>query len=112
MEGTNIRDDDYGGSIENRARLATEIVDAIRSNVSDDFIVGFRFSQWKQQDYKARLANNDKELAEMLKGPTKTGLDYLHSSMRRYWEPEFKKSDHNLAYWTKKNFKTSYNKCW
>jgi len=72
-EGTNIRDDDYGGSIENRARLATEIVDAIRSNVSDDFIVGFRFSQWKQQDYRARLANNDKESAEMLKGPTKSG---------------------------------------
>ena len=30
-EGTNIRDDDYGGSIENRARLATEIVDAWHS---------------------------------------------------------------------------------
>ena len=101
-EGTNIRDDEYGGSIENRAKLATEIVEAIRSNVSDNFIVGFRFSQWKQQDYKARLANNDKELAKMLKGPTKSGLDYIHSSMRRYWEPEFKKSDHNLAYWTKK----------
>ena len=56
--GTNIRNDDYGGSIKNRSRLAAEIIKAIRSKVSSEFIVGLRFSQWKQQDYAAKLAHN------------------------------------------------------
>ena len=34
--------------------------------------------------------------------PVNAGLDYLHSSMRRFWESEFPDSKENLAYWTKK----------
>ena len=100
--GTNIRNDDYGGSIKNRSRLAAEIIKAIRSKVSSEFIVGLRFSQWKQQDYAAKLAHNPDELKDVIKSPVEEGLDFLHSSMRRFWESEFKESDENLAYWTKK----------
>jgi 2,4-dienoyl-CoA reductase-like NADH-dependent reductase (Old Yellow Enzyme family) len=100
--GTNDRDDNFGGSIETRSNLATSITKAIRSNVSDEFIVGLRFSQWKQQDYSARLATNPDDLQKVLSGPCDAGLDYLHSSMRRFWESEFEGSDENLAYWTKK----------
>ena len=101
-DGTNDRDDSFGGSIETRSNLATSIINAIRSNVSDKFIVGLRFSQWKQQDYTARLATNPDDLFKVLSGPCNAGLDYLHSSMRRFWESEFEGSDENLAYWTKK----------
>lgn len=100
--GTNDRDDSFGGSIETRSYLATSITQAIRSNVSDEFIIGLRFSQWKQQDYSARLAVNPDDLLKVLSGPCDAGLDYLHSSMRRFWESEFEGSDENLAYWTKK----------
>jgi 2,4-dienoyl-CoA reductase-like NADH-dependent reductase (Old Yellow Enzyme family) len=101
-DGTNDRDDSFGGSIETRSNLATSIIKAIRSNVSDKFIVGLRFSQWKQQDYTAQLATNPDDLFKVLSGPCNAGLDYLHSSMRRFWESEFEGSDENLAYWTKK----------
>ena len=100
--GTNKRNDSYGGSIKNRSKLATDIVKAIRSNVSNQFIVGLRFSQWKQQDYEAKLANSPNELKELINDPIEEGLDFLHSSMRRFWESEFEGSDENLAYWTKK----------
>ncbi|MFL2721163.1 MAG: NADH:flavin oxidoreductase [Gammaproteobacteria bacterium] len=100
--GTNVRNDSYGGSIKNRSKLATDIVKAIRSNVSNQFIVGLRFSQWKQQDYEAKLANSPNELKELINDPIEEGLDFLHSSMRRFWESEFEGSDENLAYWTKK----------
>ena len=100
--GTNEREDMYGGSTEGRSQLATEIVKAIRSEVSNKFIVGLRFSQWKQQDFEAKLASSPEELKNMLAPPTKAGLDYLHSSMRRFWESEFSGSEENLAYWTKK----------
>jgi mycofactocin system FadH/OYE family oxidoreductase 2 len=41
---TNRRTDDYGGSLENRFRLHTEIIDAIREAVGSDFVVGLRLS--------------------------------------------------------------------
>ena len=66
-DGTNVREDAYGGSTSERSQLATEIVKAIRSEVSSNFIVGLRFSQWKQQDYEARLASTPEELKIFLK---------------------------------------------
>ncbi len=41
---TNKRNDEYGGNLENRMRLAVEIVKAVRARVSDSFIVIFRIS--------------------------------------------------------------------
>ena len=101
-EGTNVRGDEYGGTIEKRSQFVTEIVKAVRSRVSDDFIVGLRFSQWKQHDFNAKLADTAAELEEVIMPPVNAGLDYLHSSMRRFWESEFSNSEENLAFWTKK----------
>lgn len=39
----NSRDDQYGGSLENRCRLPLEIVREVRKQTSDDFIIGYRF---------------------------------------------------------------------
>ena len=101
-EGTNIRDDSYGGSIEKRSQFVSEIIQAVRSNISQEFIVGLRFSQWKQHDFEAKLAHSTDDLKKVLLSPVESGLDYLHSSMRRFWESEFEGSEENLAYWTKK----------
>jgi 2,4-dienoyl-CoA reductase-like NADH-dependent reductase (Old Yellow Enzyme family) len=40
----NLRDDRYGGSLENRARIIFEVISAIRSRCRPDFIVGLRLS--------------------------------------------------------------------
>jgi N-methyl-L-proline demethylase len=39
---TNRRDDDYGGSLENRMRFGMEVFSAIRKRVGEDFLVGAR----------------------------------------------------------------------
>ena len=39
---TNKRDDDYGGSLENRLRFGFEVMRAVRERVGEDFIVGTR----------------------------------------------------------------------
>ncbi len=67
-----------------------------------DFPIIFRFSQWKQQDYNARLCNTPEELDAFLKPLVNAGVDIFHCSTRRFWEPEFEGSDLNLAGWTKK----------
>lgn len=40
----NKRDDEYGGSLENRLRFPREVIDAIRERVGRDWVVGIRLS--------------------------------------------------------------------
>lgn len=101
-EGTNQRDDKYGGSLENRTRFGVEIVEAIRAAVGEDFPIIFRFSQWKQQDYAAKLCQTPEELGTFLNLLSDAGVDIFHASTRRFWVPEFEDSDLNLAGWSKK----------
>lgn len=98
---TNFRDDEYGGSLENRSRFACDIVRGIRAKVAADFPIIFRFSQWKQQDYAARLAETPEQLGEFLAPLVNAGVDIFHCSTRRFWEAEFDGSELNLAGWTK-----------
>ncbi|MFJ4716031.1 NADH:flavin oxidoreductase [Streptomyces sp. NPDC088785] len=101
-EGTNRRTDAYGGDPVARTKFAAEIVAAVREKVSPDFPILFRYSQWKQQDYTARLAETPQELEAILAPLAAAGVDVFHASTRRYWLPEFDDSDLNLAGWTKK----------
>ncbi len=101
-EGTNERNDRYGGTLTARTRFACEVVSAIRAAVGEDYPIILRFSQWKQQDYTAKLAQTPKELEEFLAPMSDAGVDCFHCSTRRYWEPEFDGSDLNLAGWAKK----------
>ncbi|MFD8328241.1 NADH:flavin oxidoreductase [Streptomyces lydicus] len=99
---TNRRTDAYGGDAVARAKFAAEIVAAVRATVSPDFPVIFRYSQWKQEAYDARLAETPEELEAILSPLAAAGVDAFHASTRRYWVPEFEGSDLNLAGWTKK----------
>lgn len=101
-EGSNQRTDDYAGSMAKRGRFAVEIIKAVRAAVGPDFTIVFRYSQWKQQDYTARLAHTPDELKEFLQPLVEAGVDIFHCSTRRFWEPEFAGSELNLAGWTRK----------
>ncbi|WP_267358859.1 MULTISPECIES: NADH:flavin oxidoreductase [unclassified Methylobacterium] len=105
--GTNLRTDRYGGAtIKERARFAGEVVAAVRAAVGPDLPLIFRVSQWKQQDYTVRLAETPKLMTEWLLPLVEAGVDILHCSQRRYWEPEFPEIDGtdglNFAGWAKK----------
>jgi 2,4-dienoyl-CoA reductase-like NADH-dependent reductase (Old Yellow Enzyme family) len=100
--GTNHRTDKYGGDLIGRTRFAVEIIQECRRRVGPQFPVILRFSQWKGQDYTAKLAATPDELARFLAPLSGAGLDGFHCSTRRFWEPEFEGSDLNLAGWTKK----------
>ena len=74
----------------------------MREAVGPDFAIVFRFSQWKMQDYEARLAHTPEELEQFLLPLKEAGVDVFHASTRRFWETEFEGSDLNLAGWTQK----------
>ncbi|MBT0667826.1 NADH:flavin oxidoreductase [Novosphingobium profundi] len=106
-EGTNRREDRYGGAtIGERSRMAAEVVAAVRAAIGPDFPLIIRLSQWKQQDYTARLATTPDEMAAWLQPLVEAGADVLHCSQRRFWEPEFPEIDGaeglNFAGWAKK----------
>ncbi len=100
-EGTNVRDDEYGGSLGKRTRFAAAIVESIRAEIGEDFPIILRFSQWKQQDFDAKLALDAGQLEQFLAPLSAAGVDIFHCSTRRFWEPEFAGSDLNLAGWVK-----------
>ena len=101
-EGTNQRDDEYGGSLQRRSRFAIEVITAVRAAVGPEFPVILRWSQWKQQDFSARLVSSPAELEQFLLPLSAAGVDIFHCSTRRFWEPEFAGSDLNLAGWTRR----------
>ncbi|UOA08101.1 NADH:flavin oxidoreductase [Methylobacter sp. S3L5C] len=101
-EKTNQRHDRYGGSLENRLHFAVEVIRAVRSKVSADFPVTFRFSQWKLGDYDAKIAENPEELATILTALVNAGVDYFHPSTRKLFKPAFEGSTDSLAAWTSK----------
>jgi 2,4-dienoyl-CoA reductase (NADPH2) len=77
----NDRDDRYGGSLENRARFALEVVRAIRAQVGDDFYVGFKISvdecmnelfPWLQR------GNTPAESVQICKWLEEAGVDAIH----------------------------------
>lgn len=100
-EGSNKRSDGYGGDLAARSRFAIELIAAVRAAVGPDFPVIFRFSQWKQQDYTARLVRTPEELEAFLRPLSAAGVDIFHCSTRRFWEPEFEGSELNLAGWVR-----------
>ena len=86
---TNWRADRYGGDQVARTRFAVEVVRAIRARVARDFPLIFRFSQWKLQDYAARMIDTPAGLEAFLAPLVDAGVDVFHCSQRRFWLPEF-----------------------
>jgi 2,4-dienoyl-CoA reductase-like NADH-dependent reductase (Old Yellow Enzyme family) len=100
---TNQRNDRYGGiSIENRIRFVAEIIRDIRIKVGPEFPIILRLSQWKQQDYSAKIASTPEELEQWITPLSDAGVDIFHCSQRRIAEPEFSGSSLNFAGWVKK----------
>ncbi|MBF0311168.1 MAG: NADH:flavin oxidoreductase [Magnetococcales bacterium] len=101
-EQTNRRQDDYGGSFDKRLRFGVEVIEAVRRAVGQDFVVVFRFSQWKPTDFAAKLAPTPELLQRFLTPLSEAGVDLFHASSRRYWEGEFPGSTENIAAWTRR----------
>ncbi|MBS7700442.1 MULTISPECIES: FAD-dependent oxidoreductase [unclassified Chelatococcus] len=78
---TNHRNDAYGGSLENRLRIVTEIIDATREETGPDLIVGIRINS--DDGLEGGLGPHDwAEIARRLEATGK--LDYVSCSHGTY----------------------------
>ena len=87
---TNTRDDEYGGDIENRARLALEVISAVRSVVGPNFPLELRISADEYLDggytFKdtlsfAKLVEDKIDLLQVSTGSHHGSFDKTHPSM-------------------------------
>ncbi len=101
-EGTNRREDDWGGSILKRTRLASEVVRAVRAEIPADKPVIYRISQWKLQDYSAKLGQTPEELEIVVGALVDAGVDIFDVSTRHFDAPAFDGSDMGLSGWIRK----------
>jgi 2,4-dienoyl-CoA reductase-like NADH-dependent reductase (Old Yellow Enzyme family) len=99
---TNRRTDRWGGDRRRRSEFAAEVVKTVRAVVGAARPIIFRFSQWKQQDFRARLAASPAELEEILGPVAAAGVDVFDASVRYFNRAEFDGSPMNLAGWAKK----------
>lgn len=72
---TNKRTDEYGGSLENRARFMREIVEGIRKEVGPDYPIVIRLCGEELLD--DRGGNSPEECLEIIKIAEKAGVDCL-----------------------------------
>lgn len=101
---TNKRKDEYGGdSLVDRASYPVEIISAIRAATGPGFIISVRFSQWKEVDYGARIAQTPDELAPLIARLEQAGADVFHVSTRRFDAVAWPDIDpyRSLASWVK-----------
>ncbi|MET1032437.1 NADH:flavin oxidoreductase [Domibacillus tundrae] len=86
---TNRRTDKYGGSIENRLRLAVEVIKAVRNEVGNEFPVGIRISQAKVNDADHKWSGGVAEAAQIFNALQQAGVDFLHIAEPQAAAPAF-----------------------
>lgn len=74
---TNRRSDEWGGSVENRARLSREVVCAVRACVPKGFIVGYRMSF---EGFGLETGLDIDENIQIMRRLAEDGIDYGHIS--------------------------------
>lgn len=86
---SNQRNDDYGGSIENRFRFAHEVTQAVRQVVPDDRILSFRISNWGVADMDVSLFENAEEWQSMIRLLTAEPIDVISVSTYNFSDEAF-----------------------
>ena len=79
---SNLRQDEYGGSLEKRMRLPLEVIDGIRKSVGEDFTVDIRLCA-DEKFWGAITIDESKEFARKFE---ETGqVDYINSTLGTYY---------------------------
>lgn len=88
-EGTNLRNDRYGGDVERRLRLIVEVTQAVRTAVGPEFTVGLRISQGKVNDFTHKWRNAEDDAALIFGTLARLPIDYVHTTEFEAWKSAF-----------------------
>jgi 2,4-dienoyl-CoA reductase-like NADH-dependent reductase (Old Yellow Enzyme family) len=97
---SNQRDDNYGGSMENRFRLAHEVLQSVALVVPDDRLLTFRISNWGIADMQVSLFESASEWQEMISLLVQEPIDAISLSTYNFRDKAFG-TDLNMAQLTR-----------
>jgi 2,4-dienoyl-CoA reductase-like NADH-dependent reductase (Old Yellow Enzyme family) len=86
---TNTRDDEWGGPVENRIRLHTLLVDAVRETLGAKVPVGVRISQGKVNDFSHKWSGGENDARTVFGALAAAGADFIHVTEFEAWQPAF-----------------------
>lgn len=93
----NQRDDNYGGTLENRARLTVEVVQAVRRAVGNSYPVGIRLSQGTVTDPDYQLPEGAEGFHQIVEAVRDAGADFVHTTDGDVHRHNFASGDQSLA---------------
>lgn len=79
---SNLRQDEYGGILENRMRLPLEVIDGVRESVGDDFTVGIRLCA-DEKFWGAITTDESRQFAQKFESTGK--IDFINVSVGTYY---------------------------
>lgn len=90
---SNRREDQWGGTLEKRMKFPLAIVDSVQKAVKDyakaPFIVGYRISPEEGSNPGIQL----EDTLQFVDKLADQGLDYLHVSVKHFWNGSFREKD-------------------
>ncbi|UGQ49296.1 NADH:flavin oxidoreductase [Massilia endophytica] len=86
---TNLREDQWGGNTENRIRLHTLVLGAVREALGHRAPVGIRISQAKVNDFSHKWAGEEDDARIVFSALAAAGADYIHVTEFEAWKPAF-----------------------
>jgi len=97
---SNQRDDNYGGSIENRFRFAREVIESVALVVPEDRLLTFRISNWGVADMQVSLFDSAEEWQELIGMLVRQPIDAISLSTYNFRAKAFN-TDLNMAQLTR-----------
>ncbi|KIY62284.1 FMN-linked oxidoreductase [Cylindrobasidium torrendii FP15055 ss-10] len=83
QDTSNHREDNYGGSIENRARFPLEVVDRVIKSIGADR-VGYRVGPWAKNGYGMGMQDPKPQFAYLAQELKKRNIAFLHAIEARF----------------------------
>lgn len=101
---SNLRADNYGGSVENRFRLIHEVIQAVKKIIPHNRLLTVRISNWGIADMEVSLFNTKEEYQEIIGHFSAEPIDAISVSTYEYHQSAFG-TDKNMAQLTRESTK-------
>lgn len=94
---TNRRNDHWNGDIIQRLGLALKIIRRVRQCIGNQVPLGIRISQGKVNDFHHQWQEGEEGARRVFQALNDSGLDFLHLTEYRAWQPAFADNNTSLA---------------
>ncbi|WP_338665338.1 NADH:flavin oxidoreductase [Pararoseomonas sp. SCSIO 73927] len=102
-EGTNAREDRWGGDTRRRVGLILEVLKEVRGRIGAAVPVGVRISQGKVNDFFHKWRNGEADAEAVFGSLADAGVNHIHVTEFEAWRPAFSDTGPTLVHLARKH---------